>query len=58
MLLGWDQYEMHNEFCYKNILKNGKLTDWGHGRIILKWILQKRLVGIWTWLNWLRIMPI
>jgi len=48
--------EAYTGFCW------GKLKEWNYfgdrdvdGRIILKWIFRKRVLGVWTGSSWFRI---
>jgi hypothetical protein len=43
-------------FWWENLRERDHWEDPGvDGRIILRWILRKRDVGLWTGLGWLRI---
>jgi hypothetical protein len=56
MYHGTGMGEACSRFWSGNLRKKG---HWGElcvdGRIILRWIFRKWVVGVWTGLNWLRI---
>ena len=48
--------EVHTGFWWENLKGGGHFEDAGiDGRIILRWIFRKWVVGAWTGSSWLRI---
>jgi hypothetical protein len=48
----WQRGEVYTGFWEETLRERGPGVD---GRIILRWILRKWDVGIWTRSNWLRL---
>jgi len=52
----WGRSETYTELWWGNLREGDRLGDPGiDGRIILRWILGKWDVGVWTGWSWLRI---
>jgi len=48
--------EAYTEFWWGNLREKVHLGDPGvYGKIILRWILRKKDVGVWTGSSWLSI---
>jgi hypothetical protein len=48
--------EAYKGFMWGNLREGYHLQDLGvHGRIILRWIFRKWVVGVWFGTTWLRI---
>jgi len=56
MQLVWERGEGYTGFWWGNLRERDHLEDLGiDGRIILRWIFRKGVVGVWTGSGWLRI---
>jgi hypothetical protein len=55
MLCRWER-EVYTGFWWGNLRERDNLGDAGvDGRIILRWIFRKSVVGAWAGSRWLRI---
>jgi len=52
----WGRGETYTGFWWGNLKEKDHLADPGiDGRIILRWIFRKWVLGVWTGSSWLRI---